>query len=260
MALKETTSPQEVEAASLGDSILVSNLIGHYVKHEDESHLLDSQKGYLDHADQVIKTVDLLPLLYDKLVILQDVVGFPKGRLDDYVKAGIVVVPVFAKSSSFDLPYRRFLAEVMTKRTRKELGKRIFVRVNIEEEVDLLVKALQHDENDDQYAKDVVFKVLEDEGPLTKDEYLDGIHQFMYSINFEVVVSKALNLPIYAKPAHIKIWERKLSRLSTEVAQVRRDSAKRAKWAEGTRISDQVERVAVLEAFLRDLNIICPSV
>jgi len=211
---------------------------------------LDFQKRYLDHADRVMKTVDLLPLLYDKLVILQDVVGFPKGRLDDYVKAGIIVVPVFATSRSFSRP--------LSKRTRNELGKRSFVRVNFEEVKDLYERTLQHDGKDKQYMNDIAVTILEEWGPLVEDEYMQGMNEFKNSINFEVVVSKALNLPIYAKPAHIKIWERKFSKLSTEIVQARRDYAKRAKWPEDIRISDQIGQITVLEAFLKDLNITCP--
>lgn len=248
---------REVKKGNIGDSIVVNELIGHYVKYELGAQL-DFERKFQSNATVFMKTVNLLPLLYDRLVVVDDLSGFPQRRFKELGEKEIVVTPIFAVDNDYNLPLSEF-----GKMMNKDLQRRPdfnFVRINFDKEADILDRLIQSDEHDLEYKKMIVRKSLTEWGPLTDRELLRPLQSFTLGVDFSLIVSKFLDLPIYIKSTHSEIWEYKFRTLVNEIRTLGKDHRKILKSTNlGIAASKKTSRaVRLLTSFLRDVNVTFP--
>ncbi len=244
----------EVRAQDLQDCVLVSSLIGYY--YEDKAPEL--HKPFQNEVTTLAKTVELLPLIYDKLII-GDLKGFPIKRKEEYLAAQIAVTPVYVKDEDFGTSSAEFMAK-MSQAERDELDKLNIVRVNASEishdpNYGLLDKLFGNLDKPDVQGvfRAALLAVLDDYHFMERNNAQRATSWFAWTMCFDLINSMQWNIPVYTKMKHMKVWESML--------QLIKNNAEGTAEEYGDLIRDVNQRarsIAILNAFLQNVNLLIP--
>ncbi len=246
----------EIKVEDLGDSIIVSDLIGYYVNYDSQDFLLDFQKEYRHEADKYLNTINFLPLLFDKLLV-DELPGFPEERFNDFIEAEIIATPVYTLDKQYSLPYSKFL-DTMNKDNREKVENLNILRVNVEN-LDIIDPLFQQDESDLDYGGKIAEKILTEWGPLEEEEFKKAISLFMNSINFDIINSHFFKLPIFTKQTHTEIWGHKFNGLFNEIKTFGKEYKIKEKIPGLTENIKKIESIEILKSFLSNVEISYPS-
>jgi|GEM_PF-5219900 len=222
----------EIKKEALKDAIVVSNLFDY------------NNPGYR-YAEECAQKINLLPLIYDKILIeiSKPIAGFPETRFRELVENGVFVGIIYGLTSN----------KFEDSQILRKYEKVDYFGINLDDELGMkLGKEFDIDESDEEFLQMIVLQVLHDsERHLTSGEIGKAAHSVIIGISCDIIASKYLDLPLFAKSDQSSLWRYRIKRINNEIDVFNNEFQHR--------ILHQNNTVEALNYFLRDLNIFYPS-